>query len=128
MTEEDILNRIERFCQEAGGQAAYARKVGVNPSFLSDYIKKRKKVKNMTIGTLFKIFPHAVIVFSPEKTQRNVYSDEKKECIAQSEYQHKLETLEKDRQLFELETENWRLKREIEEIGKNEGVPDLLRR
>ena len=85
-------------------------------------------IKNMTIGTLFKIFPHAVIVFSPEKTQRNVYSDEKKECIAQSEYQHKLETLEKDRQLFELEKENWRLKREIEEIGKNEGVPDLLRR
>ena len=81
----------------------------------------------MTIGTLFKIFPHAVIVFSSEKAQKNVYSDEKKDA-AQSEYQHKLETLEKDRQLFELEKENWRLKREIEEIGKNEGVPDLLRR
>lgn len=127
MTEEDVLREIKLVCQKAGGQSAYAKTIGrLHQGVLSDYINGRKKVKNMTIGTLFKIFPHAVIVFSPEKTQ-NVYSDEKKDT-ARSEYQHKLETLEKDRQLFELEKENWRLKREIEEIGKNEGVPDLLRR
>ncbi len=85
----------------------------------------------MTVGTLRKLFPGIELVFPADVKKTSKEADaglriEYEKYI--SDLQKAKQELEKDRQLFELEKENWRLKREIEEIGKNEGVPDLLRR
>lgn len=127
MDETHILSEIKKACKRAGGPVAYAKKLGISTGWISDYLSERKKIKNMTLGTLFKIFPSLVIYFSDDlpSSEINQYDSSEhfsslKKTLQEAEskkheYEKKLAELEKDRQIFELEKENWKLKRDLEE-------------
>lgn len=57
MIEDVILASLKRACEKAGGQLKLARQCGLSQGQLSDYICGRRQIKNMTVGTLEKIFP-----------------------------------------------------------------------
>lgn len=139
MDETHILSEIKKACKRAGGPVAYAKKLGISTGWISDYLSERKKIKNMTLGTLFKIFPSLVIYFSDDlpSSEINQYDSSEhfsslKKTLQEAEskkheYEKKLAELEKERQIFELERENWRLKRELENV-KNGGTVRLFER
>lgn len=139
MDETHILSEIKKACKRAGGPVAYAKKLGISTGWISDYLSERKKIKNMTLGTLFKIFPSLVIYFSDDlpSSEINQYDSSEhfsslKKTLQEAEskkheYEKKLAELEKERQIFELEQENWRLKRELENV-KNGGTARLFER
>lgn len=139
MDETHILSEIKKACKRAGGPVAYAKKLGISTGWISDYLSERKKIKNMTLGTLFKIFPSLVIYFSDDlpSSEINQYDSSEhfsslKKTLQEAEskkheYEKKLAELEKERQIFELERENWRLKRELENV-KNGGTARLFER
>ena len=139
MDETHILSEIKKACKRAGGPVAYAKKLGISTGWISDYLSERKKIKNMTLGTFFKIFPSLVIYFSDDlpSSEINQYDSSEhfsslKKTLQEAEskkheYEKKLAELEKERQIFELERENWRLKRELENV-KNGGTARLFER
>lgn len=139
MDETHILSEIKKACKRAGGPVAYAKKLGISTGWISDYLSERKKIKNMTLGTLFKIFPSLVIYFSDDLPSSEINQYDSSEHFSslkktlqeaeskKSEYEKKLAELEKERQIFELERENWRLKRELENV-KNGGTARLFER
>lgn len=139
MDETHILSEIKKACKRAGGPVAYAKKLGISTGWISDYLSERKKIKNMTLGTLFKIFPSLVIYFSDDLPSSEINQYDSSEHFSslkktlqeveskKHEYEKKLAELEKERQIFELERENWRLKRELENV-KNGGTARLFER
>lgn len=129
--EEKILSELRLEIKKAGGKTELAKRRSLAYSIVNRFDNGECKIHNMTVGTLRKLFPGIELVFPADVKKTSKEADaglriEYEKYI--SDLQKAKQELEKDRQLFELEKENWRLKREIEEIGKNEGVPDLLRR
>lgn len=133
MDETHILSEIKKACKRAGGPVAYAKKLGISTGWISDYLSERKKIKNMTLGTLFKIFPSLVIYFSDDLPSSEINQYDSSEYSSNSlqkalqeaeskkhEYEKKLAELEKERHIFELEKENWKLKRDLEEARNAE--------
>lgn len=57
MTEEDIFIALKEAYRRAGTQSALADIAGVSQGRIADYLNKRCSVGNMTIATLFKLFP-----------------------------------------------------------------------
>ena len=67
MTENDILDAIKKAYIRAGTQAALAKKAGMSQSTIADYLNGRYSIGNMTVSTLFKLFPQMDIDFFGEK-------------------------------------------------------------
>ena len=63
MTEEDIFIALKEAYRRAGTQSALADIAGVSQGRIADYLNKRCSVGNMTIATLFKLFPEIHIDF-----------------------------------------------------------------
>ena len=63
MIEQAILEAIRRACYEAGSQLKLAKMSGLSQGHLSDYLCGRRKVRNMTVGTLERLFPELHIRF-----------------------------------------------------------------
>ena len=63
MIERLIFEGIRRACGKAGSQIKLARRSGMSQGQLSDYLCGRRKICNMTVGTLEKLFPDLDIQF-----------------------------------------------------------------
>ena len=65
MCEQDVLEALRTLIANEGSQEAVAKKSGVQRSQLSDYVRDvpTRDIKNMTLGTFFKLFPDANIDF-----------------------------------------------------------------
>ena len=72
MTEEDIFIALKEAYRRAGTQSALADIAGVTQGRIADYLNKRCSVGNMTIATLFKLFPEMHIDFFGGKSADKV--------------------------------------------------------
>ena len=64
LTQEDFKIALEAEIKKAGTQTALAARLGMTQSQISDYLRGRFQLKNMTLGNLFKLFPCAQISLS----------------------------------------------------------------
>lgn len=67
LTQEEFRKALERAITQVGSQTALAEKLGMTQSQISDYLRGRFLIENITIGNLYKLFPCAKIDLSPEK-------------------------------------------------------------
>ena len=63
MTEADVLAALREAYQRAGTQSALAQKTGISQGRIADYLNGRYSIGNMSISTLFKLFPEISIDF-----------------------------------------------------------------
>ena len=64
LTQEDFKQALEAEIEKAGSQTALAERLGMTQSQISDYLRGRFQLENMTIGNLFKLFPCTKISLS----------------------------------------------------------------
>lgn len=57
MMDKIFLNALSEAIRDAGSQTALAKRSGMQQSRISDYISGRYDFYNITIGTLYKLFP-----------------------------------------------------------------------
>lgn len=97
LTQEDFTKALEAEVQRAGSQAALAQKVSMTQSQISDYLRGRFHLENMTVGNLLKLFPCTQISLSGERPDepvarsleeqlfgiyKNLDPDQKVRCLA----------------------------------------------
>ena len=63
MIEELVLEGLREACRRAGNQVKLAKSSGLSQGQLSDYFCGRRKIRNMTLGTLEKLFPELELRF-----------------------------------------------------------------
>lgn len=63
MLEQVVLEGLRKACERAGNQLELAKRSGLSQGQLSDYLCGRRKIRNMTLGTLEKLFPEIRIQF-----------------------------------------------------------------
>ena len=63
MIEQVVLEGLRKACERAGNQLELAKQSGLSQGQLSDYLCGRRKIRNMTLGTLEKLFPEIRIQF-----------------------------------------------------------------
>lgn len=68
MTESDLKIALKEAIKRAGTQTELARRAGFSQSTISDYLNGRCSVGNMTVTTLFRLFPDMVIDFFGNST------------------------------------------------------------
>lgn len=61
ITQEEFKFALEESIKEAGSQTELASRLGMKQSQISDYLRGRFPVENITIGMLFKLFPNTKI-------------------------------------------------------------------
>lgn len=64
LTQDEFKQALEAEIQKAGSQTALAEKLGMTQSQISDYLRGRFQVENITIGNLCKLFPNTQIKLS----------------------------------------------------------------
>ena len=64
LTQDDFKQALEEEIQKAGSQTALAEKLGMTQSQISDYLRGRFQIENITIGNLYKLFPNTQINLS----------------------------------------------------------------
>ena len=72
LTQEDFKRALEAEIEKAGSQTALAERLGMTQSQISDYLRGRFQLENMTIGNLFKLFPCTKISLSGEIVEEPV--------------------------------------------------------
>jgi len=72
LTQEEFTKALEAEIQKAGSQTALAEKLGMTQSQISDYLRGRFQIENMTIGNLFKLFPSTKIRLQGEEIEEPV--------------------------------------------------------
>lgn len=82
LTQEEFTKKLEAEIQKAGSQTALAKKAGMTQSQISDYLRGRFQVENITIGNLFKLFPGTRIVLSGEETEEPVIKSLEEQLLA----------------------------------------------
>ena len=80
MVEQEVLKALEEACKRAGTQTALANKTGISQSTIADYLRGRCSIGNMTVTTLFRLFPDIIIDFFGGKTA-NSQSDLMREQV-----------------------------------------------
>lgn len=98
MLEDKILQALKEACVRAGSQVELAKSTGLSQGQISDYLCGRRKIKNMTAGTIEKIFPLIEVKFFPD-TPCNQTSQTDRELLI--DLQKRVAELEKDRDLKE---------------------------
>lgn len=68
-----IIQAIKKNCEIHGGQVAYSKSSGVSQGQISDYICGRRKIENMPLGTLQKLFPEVEINFFKDDDENTDY-------------------------------------------------------
>ena len=63
MIEKLVLDALKEACARAGNQLELANQCGVSQGQISDYLCGRRQIRNMTLGTLEKLFPELVLTF-----------------------------------------------------------------
>ena len=63
MLEPKIIEALKKACEMHGGQVNLAKASTVSQGQISDYLCGRRKIQNMTIGTLEKLFPEIELIF-----------------------------------------------------------------
>ena len=63
MTEENILDALRDALVRAGTQGVLAQRAGISQGSISDYLRGRCSIGNMTVSTLLRLFPDMVIDF-----------------------------------------------------------------
>lgn len=63
MIEKLVLDALKEACARAGNQLELANQSGVSQGQISDYLCGRRQIRNMTLGTLEKLFPELVLTF-----------------------------------------------------------------
>lgn len=66
LTQEEFRKALETEIRKIGSQTALAEKLGMSQSRISDYLRGRFQIENMTVGTLFKLFSSAKIELQGE--------------------------------------------------------------
>ena len=66
MTEADVLAALQEAYRRAGTQSALAKCAGISQGRVADYLNGRYSVGNMSVSTLFKLFPEIRIDFFGE--------------------------------------------------------------
>ena len=131
--EKKILEALRQEIQRAGGKTELAARLNVQHAVINRLETGTRKIQNMTIGTLSKLFPTIEFTIFPHKTQTKAKWSGQEICSGQMnlqaeaealkvEYERKLAALENEKRLFELERENWRLKLENEELKKKKAL------
>lgn len=69
MTETDVLNALKDACVRVGTQQALADMAGLSQSTISDYLRGRCSVGNMTVSTLLRLFPDMIIEFFGKRAE-----------------------------------------------------------
>ena len=69
MIEQIVLEGLKEACSRAGNQLELARISGLSQGQLSDYLCGRRKIRNMTLGTLEKLFPELRIQFWDDESK-----------------------------------------------------------
>lgn len=72
MDKAQILTALQKAIEHAGTQSALAAKSGMAQGRISDYLNGTRDVGNMTINTLFALFPDISISFFKETKEDNV--------------------------------------------------------
>ena len=72
MLEHKIIEALKKSCEMHGGQVNLAKSSTVSQGQISDYLCGRRKIQNMTIGTLEKLFPEISISFFKDAEKDNV--------------------------------------------------------
>lgn len=70
LTQDDFQSALAKSIKEAGSQIALAEKLGMTQSQISDYLRGRFPVENMTIGNLYRLFPATVIHLFGENVEK----------------------------------------------------------
>lgn len=70
MIEQTILEGIRQARDRSGSQIELARRSGLSQGQLSDYLCGRRKIGNMAVGTLGKLFPELIIQFWPSDRRK----------------------------------------------------------
>lgn len=121
-----ILAALRLEINEAGGKTELAKKLNVQHAVINRLENGTRKIQNMTISTLEKLFPQVEIIFFPSDSTFPVGKSDKTDNTRAALERDKI-LLEKERKIFELEKENWHLKRELEDI-KNAEATRLFQR
>jgi len=61
LTQDEFAEAMRLEIDSAGSQAALAEKLGMTQSQISDYVRGRFQIKDITIGTLYRLFPNTII-------------------------------------------------------------------
>ncbi len=72
MIEEIVLEGLKEACKRAGNQLELAKSAKMSQGQLSDYLCGRRKIKNMTLGTLEKLFPEMRLQLWQDTPDANV--------------------------------------------------------
>ncbi len=125
--EKKILEALRQEIQRAGGKTELAARLNVQHAVINRLETGTRKIQNMTIGTLSKLFPKIEFIFFPDENQTKEICSGQMNLQAEAdalkaEYERKLAALENEKRLFELERENWRLKLENEELKKKKAL------
>lgn len=67
MLEDLVFEALKEACERAGNQVKLANATGLSQGQISGYLCGSKKIRNMTIATLEKIFPDLLVVFFRDK-------------------------------------------------------------
>ena len=68
LTQDEFKLALEAEIRKAGSQTALAEKLGMTQSQISDYLRGRFQIENITVGSLYKLFPDTQIVLSGTNT------------------------------------------------------------
>lgn len=63
MIDKLVLEALKEACIRAGNQLELAKQSGLSQGQISDYLCGRRQIKNMTLGTLEKLFPELMLTF-----------------------------------------------------------------
>ena len=66
-----FVEAISGSIKESGSQKNFAEKTGIHQSRISDYANANYDFKNITIGTLIRLFPEIQITYTTNKPQEN---------------------------------------------------------
>jgi len=75
LTQKELTESLKVLIDEAGSQTLLAEKIGMTQSQISDYLRGRFQVENITLGILYRMFPKTTIHLfgdSPDSNQEPV--------------------------------------------------------
>ena len=72
MDKQQILTALQKAVKKAGTQAAFAEKCGIAQGRISDYLNGNRDIGNITLRTLFTLFPEISISFFKDEEKDNI--------------------------------------------------------
>ncbi len=77
MYEQEVIDALKEACRREGTQSLLAERSGVTQGRISDYLNSRREISNMSVKTLFRLFPKLNMDFFGERgnqvTAKDIY-------------------------------------------------------